>query len=232
MNQLKSVQVIGQIAVPQTVLEHRFVKEALAVVNFFQKDDERAERVIGTQNSKKCELYGWSTCVAPHTDNEGYVYLLPLNDIGSFLYTEDSEVYLQQGTVVRLNDFSSHWTFDDVPVVCAFVGSFKEPNDEQAISILKEGVNALERGDYYDAPRVREGFQVVMDDECWAWSSEDMDNVKLMLLSDAKEKDLFIELCACCGEHASKLDSLWPYHFENNICNKCGVSELSLGGAA
>lgn len=229
MMNLKSVQIVGQIAVPQTVLEHRFVKEALAVVNFFQKDDERIERVIGTKNSKKCELYGWSTCVAPHTDNEGYVYLLPLNDIGSFLYTEDSEVYLQQGTVVRLNDFSSHWTFDDAPVVCAFVGAFKEPNDDQAIAILKEGINALERGDYYKAPRVREGFQVIMDDECWA--SKNIDDVQLMLLTDAQAQDLFIELCACCDKPATKLDSTWPYHFDNNRCNQCGVSELELGGA-
>jgi hypothetical protein len=62
---------------------------------------------------------------------------MPLNDIGSFLYTDDSEVYLQQGTVVRLNDFSQHWTFDDLVVFHEMQDIIEAMEEERALEAQK-----------------------------------------------------------------------------------------------
>lgn len=214
---IPALQVVGSIAIPPSVIKHRFVREALAVATLFSQDDERIERVVGTLNNKKCELYGWATSVAAHTDKTGYVYLLPLNDGNSVIYTEDHEIHLKVGEVVRLNDFHLHWTVDEFPIVCAFVGSFKEPNDKQAMTTLQQGVTALAKGDYYDAPRVRSGFQAMLEDECFA-IIDSIESPEQMLISDALVCGLWIEPCGECGEPAIKLDSYYPYFNDENKC--------------
>lgn len=216
---MSSIAVVGHIEIPPAVLEHRFVREALAIVTMFEEDEERVERVIGTPNSGKCELYGWATCIPPHVDNKGLVYLVALTDGDSFLHTEDSEARLLPGTVVRLNDFRQHWTVDERPMVCAFVGVYDDPEDEQAMQILRDGVAALARGDYQGAPRVGPGFRVLLDDEGLVCVDYCDMTVEPMLLADAKARGLEPEACAECGRPAVTLDQHWPYHQENNRCH-------------
>lgn len=211
------LQVVGSIPIPPSVIKHRFVREALAVVNLFSEDDERVERVVGTLNNKKCELYGWATSVIAHTDKTGFVYLLPLNDGNSVIYTKSHEIHLKIGEVIRLNDFHRHWTVDEFPVVCAFIGSFDEPNDEKAMAILQAGITALANGDYYDSPRVREGFQAMLDDECFA-IVDSIEDPEQMLISDALVCGLWIETCGECSEPAIKLDSHYPWFTDQNKC--------------
>ena len=224
----KPLEIIGHIAIPRAAKEHRFYREAFMVARALGKDAGRYEKVIGTINDRKCELYGWGANVDAHTDDSGYIYICLMSAADSLILVEPSlddpqehSALMQIGTVVRLNDFRRHWTYDgEGSRVCAFVGSFSEPDDVAAMTILTEGIATLARGDYYGAPRVRDGFRVMLSDECFALPEFDSGRPELMLKADAEAKGLLIIPCAKCGEPASKLDAHFPYDWTYCLCSK------------
>jgi hypothetical protein len=220
------LELVGHIDVPPAVLEHRFVREALACTRMFaqhRNDGDHTHQVVGTENTRRVELYGWTPHVDPHVDRTGHVYLLALNEGRSsvnVLIGDDIEsLWLPAGAVVRLNDYQVHWTEDDSSRVCAFVGSYEAPQDAEAMTLLQSGVDALVRGDYYAAPRVGPGFRVPMDDECFVMN-EPGDGVELMLIADAEARGRLIERCAHCDALAVRIDRHYPYHTDMNRCRE------------
>lgn len=220
------LEVIGRIDIPESVLSHRFVIEALACAHVLGQNEDSKERVVGTENTKKVELYGWAPNVDCHVDQTGLVYLLALNEGKGTVNcwnenppTSDDpvSVWMPAGTVVRLNDYMPHWTEDDQCRVCAFLGSFREPCDAAAIALLQESVQALARGDYYGAPRVREGFRALRPDECLV-PNDAFDAYEPMLLADAQKQGKWFEPCSECDQPAVRLDNHWPYCTEYNRC--------------
>lgn len=212
--------VVGHLSIPPAALEHRFAVEALAVAH--SRDSEDLERVIGTDNTGRCELYGWAPHVAPHADGFGFVYLVCLNDGKTSICARDTsgevyEVFAPAGAVIRLDDRLEHWTSDTVARVAAFAGHFPEPGDDAAIAQLKAGIAALSKGLYAGAPRVRDGFRVLLDDECWSAATLD-DELETTLLQEAKTAGRWIETCSHCGKPAVRPDPKWPYSMALSRC--------------
>lgn len=220
------LEIIGHIPVPDIVMRHRFVKEALACARLMAKkvdDRESREQVVGTANTRQVELYGWAPNVDSHADKIGIVYLLALNDGKSTVNVMEGDdatcVWLPRGAVARLDDHVSHWTEDDQVRVCAFLGAFKEPCDADALAMLTDAVKALATNEYYRAPRVREGFRVLLADECLVMNRPG-DGVDTMLLTDAIQNSRLVETCAKCGKPAVRVDDRYPYHTDMNRCRE------------
>ena len=221
-----SLAVVGHIEIPPVVLEHRFVREALAnTMTLVQNEDPRMQ-VVGTENTKACELYGWAPNVDSHRDCTGWVYLVALNAGFSHVHAWASakplarklhSVELRPGTVVRLWDFCEHWTEDRTARVAAFVGSYERPRDAEALAALQRGIDALAAGSYYGAPRVRDGFRALLPDECLA-ANDDFTELHPMLVADARRQKRFIECCAVCGKPAIRPDDKWPYFSDKSAC--------------
>lgn len=218
----RDLEIIAHIDIPFAVFGHRFYKEAFAIARNTQrkvKRKETREKVIGTANTKQVELYGWARNVEAHSDDSGLIYFVALNDGDSIVVTtghRETVIDLPAGAVVRMDDYCRHFTFDDRPRVCAFIGSYPTCHDYDAIMALQHGVELLAKGEYYGAPRVREGFRVVLPDECYV--SADIDTLELMLLKDAKEQGKFIQECAVCGRPAAKIDHQWPWFMDLHRC--------------
>jgi hypothetical protein len=219
---MSPLEIIGNIDIPTSVMMHRFVREALGCAHIMAKNVEGGdsrEQVVGTANNKAVELYGWAPHVDSHADNTGFVYLVALNEgrstVNVWADFEPISVWLPAGTVVRLDDRKMHWTEDDR--VRAFVGSFAEPRDDQALTQLQAGVTNLAKGDYYGTPRVSSGFRVLMPDECLIPNAV-YDNCDPMLVADARKQRLRYERCTHCKKPAVRLDHHWPYSQANNRC--------------
>jgi hypothetical protein len=224
MSEFKELEVVGRIDVADTVAAHRFVVEALAAAHTLEGSEDRNEgdHVVGTNNSGKVELYGWGRHVAEHIDATGYVYLVALTDGFSTLNvrTRAGDVLCERlpvGTVVRLDDYVMHWTEDEKPRACAFLGSYVEPCDAQAVSQMQDAVNALARGDYYGAPRVTPGFRAMQADECYV-PNDDWSDCEPMLIADARAQQKHIETCAHCAAPAVRIDPHFPYYMDRNVC--------------
>jgi hypothetical protein len=236
---MKRIESIGHIDIPAGVLDHRFVLEARANAALLTKHQDDNRQVVGTSNTRLCELYGWAPNVEPHVDNTGIVYLVGLDDLVSHLYAwagapsvrtgqvgvrraRGSKLHfarLAAGTVVRLDDFAEHWTEDTGPRVAAFVGSFEKPDDDRAMEILRAGVAALARGDYYGAPRVPQGYRAMLPDECFA-ANDDWSDCEVMLLDDARAKKRLVQLCGKCDRPAVRMDRYWPNFHDMNRCRE------------
>lgn len=223
---MRAVQTIGRIAIPSAALTHRFVQEAEACARLLTNKADPTTQVVGTENTRACELYGWAPNVDSHADRTGFVYLCMLNPGRGTLFAFEGAMGdqvvqepLEQGAVIRLNDFCEHWTEDRIREhrVAAFVGSWPEPNDAEAVALLQAGILALERGDYYGAPRVREGFRVLLADECWA-ADKGFDTLETMLLADAKAQGRYVETCALCSRPAVRPDDKWPHFSDQSRC--------------
>ena len=216
------LQVIGKLEVSQSAKEHRFVVECQAVTKVIECR-EKCGSVVGTENTKQPELYGWKPNVLPHVDNTGFVYFMPIVVNGGNVCAGDfetqiySDLPLECGTVYRLDDRVHHWTTDDSHTVCLFVGSYDAPDDTEAMILLSKGLAALAAGEYYGAPRAGRGFRVVLHDECLI---ETRDGYDYKLLADASRDDDFILKCSqgdCC-KPAVIADRYFPYFQENNRC--------------
>lgn len=220
----KPLQVVGRIDVAQSVAGHRFVIEALAAAYVADTSEDRIEGdvVVGTLNTQQVELYGWGRHVGEHVDTTGFVYLVALTDGFSTLNvrTRKGEIYCQRlpvGTVVRLDDYEVHWTEDEKPRACAFLGSYAAPCDAAAVRLLQNAVNTLARGDYYGAPRVQQGFRAMQADECYV-PNADWTFCDPMLLADARAQGKHVETCAHCDTPAVRIDSKFPYYSDANAC--------------
>lgn len=223
-----TLQVVGHIDIPAGVMAHRFVREATANSMMLAKKADPRMQVVGTENTRRCELYGWAPNVDSHRDCTGWVYLVALDEGTSHVHAWASakpsslklhSVDLVRGAVVRLWDFCEHWTEDKAARVAAFVGSYEHPQDADAIASLRNGIQALERGDYYGAPRVRDGFRALQPDECLAANAA-FDGLEPMLIEDARAQRRLIERCGLCRKPAVRPDNHWPYFNEGSRCRK------------
>ena len=220
------LSIVAALEVPPATLAHRFVTEALACAQLFVSSADVHQQVIGTENTRQVELYGWAANVDSHKDGTGWVYIVPLNattTVCAFssdaLDAELLTVTAQPGQVVRLHDCCVHWTEEPEgqATVAAFIGSFAEPDDDAAVKALTNGIAALTMGLYYGAPRVREGFRALLDDECLA-ANDAFDELAPMLLADARKQRRYIELCGKCSRPAVRPDDKWPFFSETSRC--------------
>lgn len=223
-----ALSMVGRIDVPDGIERHPHMIEAWALATVMGKNE--AERVVGTSNGpneagKHVELYGWGRNVGEHVDRTGWIYFAPLRFKGSIVFAEGASVLLERGAVYRLNDFETHGTYDDSPVVCAFVGPFPEPDEpEEKVRRLAEAVAKLKPGvGGREAPRVSVGFRVPLKGEVWAMAGDHA--AELVLLEDARKNGWVIATCANCQGHAVKVDRSFPWCWENNRCGKCLMSE-------
>lgn len=221
---MSAAEVIGRIEIPDSVLKHRFVVEVEACAKMFESASDVHHQVVGTGNTRRCELYGWAPNVDAHVDRTGYVYLCCLNPgLGELVAwdmddnTEAAVVELQVGAVIRLNDHVLHWTEDKGYRLAAFAGVWQWPADDEAMAILRGGIEALARGDYYGAPRVRPGFRILLADECLVPNAAH-DELEPALLADAKRRGLLIEQCGQCRKPAVRPDRQWPYFRDQSRC--------------
>jgi len=221
---MKPIEVIGQLPVPNAVRSHRFYREALVNARLLHRKKLAGEReggVVGTENTQRCELYGWAPNVDPHIDNTGFAYLMCLNPGWTALQARPDggaleRIELEPGTVVRMDDRVTHWTEDRAPRVAMFMGSFEAPCDSAAMEAMGEGLYQLAIGAYYDTPRVRDGFRILLADEVYATTT--FDSIEIMLAADAKARDAIVETCAICGKPAVKVDPHWPYFGDRSRC--------------
>lgn len=228
---VQHLRAVGFCLVPAAVRRHRFVREALACAKVLS-DPEKLDRIIGTENTRLPELYGWAPPIAKHTDNAGYMYLMPIIDGGGVLHAEGADpVPLELGTIIRLDDRRVHWVEGGEPSVAMFLGCYPEPVDTLAVQSLCRALFALERGDYYGAPRVKDGFRALLDDECYAALPSD-ERCRVMLTKDARAAGLDVQECAFCHKPAVQLDEYWPYYTEQHRCrDHLAESGRDLGGA-
>jgi hypothetical protein len=224
MNQ--DLEVIGHIHVPHMVYEHRFYREAMAVVRNSQRKvnaHETKEKVIGTANTRMPELYGWAKHVEAHRDETGIIYFVALNPGKSLVVTVseaigETSIVLNLGDVVRMDDHARHFTHDDKARICSFIGSYHSFHDYEALTKLQQSVDALAAGDYYGAPRVSRGFRVLLRDECYVL--DDNDDLQVMLHKDAVKKEMIVATCNECDRPAARLDNKWPWFNDYNRCHQ------------
>lgn len=210
------IATIAQLPIDPAIAKHRFVREALAAARLSSNNDER---VVGTKNDIKapeCQLYGWGKHVPKHIDNTGWIYFVPLLGKPSLICAGRQHVLASNGDVCRLDDCTPHYTYDETARVCLFIGPYEQPADEVAIAALTDGLRKLASG-LYQAPRVRDGFRVVMSDECYAIVD---DAAELMLTADAKARGLTIALCGQCSRRAVELDHHFPWDWSGNVCER------------
>lgn len=228
-------EIVGRLEIPAAVLEHRFVIEALACAHVMADSEDENRRVVGTAEGRLCELYGWGANIKAHRDNTGWTYLMCLNEGISYIHARlkaratgvgpSAVVRVTAGDVIRLNDFHEHWTEDAAPRVAAFVGSWPQPWDEGAVSLLQTGIDKLVAGDYYGAPRVARGYRALQPDECLV-ADADMTGYEPMLKADADQQGRFIITCHC-EKPAVRVDDHWPYHWEHNRCQQHLIGSAS-----
>jgi hypothetical protein len=221
--------VIATLPVPPAVANHRFVLEAAQVAASLAKNVDPTRQVIGTAKSiSQVQLYGWNTDTASHSDNTGFIYGLCLNEGSSSLCARDETaensqpvlvVEVGQGTLFRLDDHFTHWTKDSHPRIAAFLGPFKQPDDDLAFNKMQEAIALLTGQAYYRAPRISEGFLIQREDECLA--TLDFLSYNRMLKSDAKEQGAFILECGECGAPAVSVDQHWPIYDDRSACATC-----------
>ncbi len=221
--------IIGDISILPSVLNHRFVREALQQLEVVQDAEDERDRVIGTSSKPgSVQLYGWARNIAPHRDRTGIVYGVCLNPGRTVLKATDVrtpiqgpvfEVELPAGAVFRLDDHLSHWTDDSGARIAAFCGPFPTAEDENALKRLTAGVKRLASGKYRHAPRISPGYIDLAADE--AWATVDFEVREIMLLSEVKARKAFILSCALCEKPASRIDHYWPFHSEQNRCVAC-----------
>lgn len=215
------------IPVPAKIRRHPAVKEAQAVLKVLEpgKDIENGG-VIGTANTGRAELYGWSNPVSPHMDSIKGEWLYAVIICPARFYKlwaidpETAKRYSMRpspGDVFRLNDRYPHWTEGWGNTVALFVGTYTDPDDEKAIKILERGIRRLALGSALP-PRVPDTFRVPRTGECLAGPGLFHTPPKLMPQNLMKRLGWEPEICGKCDNHAVRLDDQWPYDTEMNRC--------------
>lgn len=207
----------GRISIPGMALRHPHVREARCLAHVYAVEEDRVERVIGTNNVQTTlspQLYGWGPNVGRHKDHTGFVYFTPLLLRYSCVHTRRRAIRLQRGTVYRLHDFAEHWTRDSAPVVCLFIGPYAFPMDNIARADLQKGADQLGAG-RADAPRVSSGFRVPLRGECYALVG---DSAVLVTLERARKEGLLIARCALCEKFAISVDKYFPSFQDQSRC--------------
>lgn len=220
---------IASLSISDAILNHRFVTELIESLSSREPSELVSSPVFGTQNTKSPELYGWTDSVPGHVDNKGYCYFILLHGPeGAKLGADHSEtITFNQGDVICMNDFTTHWVEQTGTSVALFVGAFDHRCDDHALDLIKIGLKQLEEREYYGAPHYH--GRTLQKDECFAmcktpppFSSPAFEDISLYrkLLVDAQKDGDFIETCnhEGCDNHACKLDHLYPYDAEKNKC--------------
>lgn len=211
-----NTMIIGNIKIPISVLAHRFLNELITELSSDGNQLKNStDRVFGTHNTQKPELYGFIGDIESHIDNKGFVYFMPLNDIeGTFYNAEGENIHYRQGDVIRMDDRIMHGVRQNGYVAAMFIGAFEQPKDDTALKLFNEAICQLSNKDSYKkAPRWLNA--PIANDECYK------------LVGDHGERDLITNtnepiLCStqCCNDVAIKLDSKFPYFWDYNFCKK------------
>jgi len=221
-----------RLSIPPRALRHRFVTEAKIVAKVLQTSkDSTSMGVIGTGNTYRAELYGWSNPVSTHVDSatDGWIYGCILKCAPSekiFAICPKSGVRLSfdsaPGRVFRLNEHFPHWTEGRGITLCLFVGVYGIPQDDLAIKVLSRGIARLAAG-VQTAPRVSRGFRVLLDGECWA--TKDSENAHIIPKRYLDRGWIRLECCECGGD-AVKIDHHFPYSAVH-YCTKCPCAKAA-----
>lgn len=138
------IAIIGEISIPEEALLHPNMQDLESCLSKRCMTSIVHKPVLGTTNQNKTELYGWNHGVGLHTDNNGYIYLVILNDINGDIYGEDyNRLPYKQGSIIKINDFKQHAVQQRGYAMALFVGAFDAECDEHAISLLKNGLKSL-----------------------------------------------------------------------------------------
>lgn len=217
MNILK---VVGQCDVSDVARKHRNVITTKAVLNTKQRF---TDPVIGTRNTKGVELYGWHPNVAPHSDNMGFIYFMPLFEstgkINAYLSSEQDpvELPLVAGNIYRMYDYAKHWTTQETERQFAlFIGSFETPMDKFAVNRLKHGLKLLELNSVY-APKTSFSQMMALDDEVFVETSVCGKTKLINKIHVGKQK---VINCHYCEKPAMFIDPYYPYETTKNKCKE------------
>ncbi len=216
-----AIEKIAHIDIPASVLKHANVTQVTDFLRASAELDD-LDRVIGTQNTKKPELYGWVGDIDWHVDNQGDVYFVILSNNNGVLFAEnEAPIHYNQGDVVRMNDFTRHKVEQNGEAVGLFVGAFKCGNDELAINALKKALGSLTEcsiKSYDRAPRWEGG--PLHDYECYVWHFDEELDLERTLHTNATDTQGMILTCSHdgCNKHASQIDHHFPYMEDNNRC--------------
>ena len=214
-------RLVGNITIPKNTFNHRFIQQITKFLEENSGEENSRDRVIGTSNTHSTEIYGWSGHIDWHTDNQGIVYLLILNEVtGVFQSKGEPSISYKQGSVIRMNDYNEHKVDQKGIAVALFIGAFKEEQDKKSIALLKKGLSLLNNPsttNYYTAPRWNGA--PMLNDECFVLNN---DNAMRSLASDFEKNKEEIITCSeeSCNSHANQLDQHFPYFWENNLCSK------------
>jgi hypothetical protein len=141
---LNDIAIIGNINIPKETLLHPNVQDLESCLSKRCMTSIVHKPVLGTTNKNMTELYGWNYGVGLHTDNNGYIYLLILNDIVGDIYGEDyNRLQYIQGSIIKINDFKQHAVLQRGYAMALFIGVFDKECDDHAISLLKNGLKSL-----------------------------------------------------------------------------------------
>jgi hypothetical protein len=216
-----AIEKIAHIDIPDAALKHDNVKQVTDfLISRTELDD--LDRVIGTQNTKKPELYGWVGDIDWHVDNQGDVYFVILSNNSGVLFAEnESPIQYSQGDVIRMNDFTRHKVEQSGEAVGLFIGAFECGDDMLAIDALKTALDSLtERSieSYGRAPRWEGG--PLHDYECYVWHFDEELDLERTLHANALGTQGMILMCSHggCSKHASQIDHHFPYMDDNNLC--------------
>lgn len=216
-----AIEKIAHIDIPDAALKHDNVKQVTdCLVSRAELDD--LDRVIGTQNTKKPELYGWVGDIDWHVDNQGDVYFVILSNNSGVLFAEnETPIQYSQGDVIRMNDFTRHKVEQSGEAVGLFIGAFECGDDTLVIDTLKTALDSLtERSieSYGRAPRWEGG--PLHDYECYVWHFDEELDLERTLHANASGTQGMILMCSHegCSKHASQIDHHFPYSDDNNRC--------------
>jgi hypothetical protein len=138
------IAIISEVTIPATALMHPNAQTLNTCLSTRDMTSIVHKPVLGTTNTQQPELYGWNYGVGLHTDNNGFIYLLILNDSEGELYGEDYQrISFKQGDIVRINDRQPHAVLQRGFTIALFVGAFETPCDDQAIALLQTGLKTL-----------------------------------------------------------------------------------------
>jgi hypothetical protein len=138
------IAIIGEIDIPEEALLHPNVQDLESCLSKRCMTSIVHKPVLGTANKNKTELYGWNHGVGLHTDNNGYIYLVILNDIIGDIYGEDyNRLPYKKGSIIKINDFKQHAVQQRGYAMALFIGVFDNECNDHAMSLLKDGLTSL-----------------------------------------------------------------------------------------
>jgi hypothetical protein len=172
--------------------------------------------VVGTENSKIVEIYGWKPNVGKHIDNTGFVYVLPLHSDG-LLISEDSSVNIIKGDVICLNDHIAHYTTNKNTVVALFVGSYSSRQDELALNKFRNFMKRIDISEDRLKPfSIKTSGYTRILSNCVMLENEYVP-YKIIYKEHAKDKGI---KCSACDNTAITIDKHHPYLQDHTLCQK------------